>query len=1232
MVRLLYSIRSLCSLCSLGSLSLLCSLTHLPLPSCMQPLDRLDRLGRRRPPSALPGRCLHGKAADPFDALDKAFAQRKKADQELLVASHNIQGQADDPFTPIAHDSQPQKTASRKQHLAADPFVALAHSAKEQKHANREQLLAAELGSGPLGPAVRLPANDHHFIPPSSWLHGKPPDYDFQWLDYPDNPRQQRALPTGFDDMSEWEQQAQLWIVHAEYKLGTEWELADPGKHVAYYRKGTPFSPTAVIGILDRWRGRYWNPQQWRLARAIASNRYLRLPVLAAQASLRRQCLLARRRGEEYKMERYLGSTLDWKMRMQELQDTTGFTEADVKQWVWILQADAADNKLHRFLDSKCRKPLWLLNVIIAKDKNFRDRPAFARLLQYIRTSYVCVAMSPNDPADAAPASPPPRNLSDRHRGLPMTWAGFLRVLNRLARYCRERWPEALPMLADLAADYIQSYPPHSDGSVLTGLQARSAIFNESLRHFAKPTIARPLENREHGWAAQRRLLCLAAELDPPVVVDQGGYRAIREVLSGLEKNKQEARNAERTATSWPPYRRAVDGIDERRDPEDDLSRNVKAGMLANSAGYHHDTPDKILDAIGGSRPGELPTTQTRTVPRPAAPAPYGNHNFILLWAQQVQATRNAREAWIRFGAPPVDGMVRDVRVYAAMFEKLYAPVTQLPVPFLPGDNRVAFPVDDSNLSEFEIARLAPPTPQELYERMVMHDGIRPAGLCLTLLIRNARNKEDALRYLKDSPHAMWIGALAGPIMNASARGLATTSKLPYGVFHAWIHMLCARRKERIGGEGHNVTPFADAWEPGRRSLWTPRMGRMWQDFSIHEAVALTNAFQEHNPRLGGRAWVPWLAILRALSEGKSLYSVHGREFNMLKNVIAFLDTFDRTTTKLGLDIRAFELLCGMILRALRRVGFKKVDGVLVPRENIVSLKLVQVQVVRAHARAVTAFRGLADIGVTALPDGDESGSEPGTGSHEGEDGEAGVGSHHEDGEDEAGVGSHHEGGNDEAETSSRRDGHDETEASSHPDGGHEPSEAQDEPKDEADAWASGDELDEADGFQWQLANFAQFGVVGMPLYQYMRTLAVCGNEREMVRVMDWLLDGWTEGYLGPGVRSGHTRAFQFLARTIAYFAMVGRVVVAPGEIKRLQGRLDDLQRYEGCPWFWPDPDEMAQTRDVVEDLASISHFPHLRGIVRAEILDRDKEALRSARVLEERKERAAEVAAAAAP
>ncbi|KAL2023683.1 hypothetical protein VTK56DRAFT_1397 [Thermocarpiscus australiensis] len=910
----------------------------------------------------------------------------------------------------------------------------------------------------------------------------------------PTDELQLQALPKGFEEMSVEEQQEELWLVKSEGHLGAEWEIPEPGKHEAYHNDYPPYSPPKVLGMLLRWRARRWTPRQWRLARAIASNRSLRLPVLTAQAMLRRHALLARRRGVALKIERYLGGTKEWKARLDELAARTGITEADIKQWLWILSGETGDEKLQRFFKSNCRKPLFLLDILLAKDKMIQEPATFVALLKYVKENYIL--------------SPRPRDELDwyERKGTPlrrraMTWWHFLVFLYRLLWHCRESWPAAITLISRLVADYIESMSLKA-GPKLTATQARSLVLNKALSYFAWPARVRPYDHMEQNWAAQRHLLRLAASAEPPLVIDQNGYRSVRGVLLALSKTKGEAKNADRAAKTWPPYRRALDGIDERRLPEDDLSRSVKAGHLVREAGYNDETVDRALTVLGGSTFGQPPTVQTRSIPPPMYSGEQASLNIYAEWAAKVRATRNAREAWMMFENPPERGLVPTVQVYAEMFEKLYArPVTDSPT-IRPGDAKEVFPVYNGNLSAFEIARLTPPTPDELYDYMLLNK-IRPSGHCLVVLLRNAPSKMTALRYLRDSPYSRLITALRDRSSWKDGKSLQDLTLIPPHVFNAWIAMLCRIHTKRVRSDTIMGTRPGETEERERRTT------KISQGGSILEAIDLVSALQAKDIKSAKHDKLPWHTIMQALAGPKMLYSDLGPRFNVLETLATFSRVYERTTRSKGVDPVSFEALCLMIRKTLRLATFSDTDGQWIPREFITATAEIEKLLVRAHRHAVKAFRSLTSPVPADLGGGDEV----------------------------------------------------------------------------------YDEL-------WP--GLVRYYLSGRALYQYMMALACCGDQGEMVRLMDWVLDGWDQNYIREQARSPTHLDYHYIMRIITYFVEIGRQHVEPAEMERLRGRLESMRAERDCTWFWPEGlrVETRAISDAELDLGIIERWPRLRHLV----------------------------------
>ncbi|KAK3290641.1 uncharacterized protein B0H64DRAFT_368033 [Chaetomium fimeti] len=971
-----------------------------------------------------------------------------------------------DPFDILSQTAEGTERPSRKA-----PVASLSGVSEELRAGQRVDMFKIR----PLAPnhghemAATQMAGDRRSEP-------NPPEF----LHRPTDPAKLKALPTGFDDMTEREQQEELWVVQAEERLGREWELEDPGKHSPYTHDYPPYSPSKVIGMLHRWRNWAWTSQQWRLARAIAANRSLRFPVLTAQAFLRRHVLLARQRGVELKIERYLGSTEEWKARLADLENQTGISEADIKQWLWILSPSSGDVQIQRFLKSRCRKPIFLLQLLLARDRKIQEPATFLGLLKYLRENYV-LADRPQDELD---------HPTYKGQGRAVTWWHYIVFLYRLVWHCREGWPAAMPLLARLTADYIGTMRLDSKARAMTGYQARSLVLNKALQYFSWAARVRPIDHMEHNWAAQRHLLRLAATTEPPLVMDQNGYRAVRTVLIGLNKTKGEAKNADRTARTWPPYRRTLDGIDERRNPEDDLSRSAKAGLLVRAAGYSDDVVDRALSALGGSTFGEAPTIQTRSIPPPFFSGRLASQNIYSEWAAQLRATRNPREAWIVFEHPPEPGIRPTAQIYGEMFERLYARPATGSSAVRPGDVKEVFPVDNGSLSEFEIARLTPPSPEELYGHMLQQDKLQPTGFCLAVLIRNSSSIKTALRYLEDSPYKPYIDMLRAPTSQASTESTQALAKLPHIILNAWITMLC-----RIHTRERAAAGSTSADGHSHRSLETSRAE------SIPEAIAVASMYQARNAKAAQRDRLPWHTIMQALAGRKVLYSQMGAEFNALETLETFLKVYERTTAAKGIDPVAFEALCLVIRKTLRLTTFEKAEGgSMVPRPYMSGAAAIQTLLFRAHRRAVDAFAALT----SPLPA--------------------------ERGDDDDGGGSE---------------------------------------KAAVDAEGDAEEVEEADD-DGVTPGMLRYNVVGRPLHRYMAALACCGDDAEMVRVMDWLLDGWDRGYIREEAKTLHNLDYHYTMRTIAYFAEMGKELVEPAEMDRLRGRLENMRWDKGCTWFWP--------------------------------------------------------------
>ncbi|KAI8248609.1 hypothetical protein K4K53_000700 [Colletotrichum sp. SAR 10_77] len=209
----------------------------------------------------------------------------------------------------------------------------------------------------------------------------------------------------------------------------------------------------------------------------------------------------------------------------------------------------------------------------------------------------------------------------------------------------------------------------------------------------------KPYDRAICNWKAITALLSLSSGLPRPLIIERQSYRAIRQILLMLPKTVTERDTASALASSWPPYRILRDGMEEKANAEDYLSRVVKAGMMMQEAGYAKQPVDDVTDILGGRAPDGSPTVQTR------ANYPRRIHYDQAAWAALIRTTRNSQEAWAIFKNPPEANMEPNWQVYWELIVKIAAKPADLDHNNLPGDGREVSPFDDRNLTDFEKAR-----------------------------------------------------------------------------------------------------------------------------------------------------------------------------------------------------------------------------------------------------------------------------------------------------------------------------------------------------------------------------------------------------------------------------------------------------------------------------------------------------------------------------------------------
>ena len=528
-----------------------------------------------------------------------------------------------------------------------------------------------------------------------------------------------------------------------------------------------------------------------------------------------------------------------------------GITQEDLRTWTWILAVHNPDERAARFLSpdlagSSRPKPVFMLLQILQRNNAFIRGKTVAKLHEYINEHHVKARMAnPQLPFGAVR-----RSLDS---GLNMSPQTFVLTMRMLVHHYLRIWPSALPAVATLMSDYIKTIPhmaqvaakkraaenaTAADGSSAIedqSVQDRKVyadmcyVFNSGLDLFRQKAPVEPVFNMRYNWRAQRVLLAtsMSRDMPRPLLINRNGFRSIRHVMLALGKSPAERRVSMRMARSWPPYRRDWDGLDEQRRPKDDFSRSVQAGVMMHEAGYGDMDHDRALNVLGGMVPGESPTVQTRTLGPRIWKGPKANLNPFSEWAARVRATRDVNEAWRQFDGR--SGKIKpSAQVYTEMFRKLFAAPVERHHPaesasstatwphgkeLLPGDAREVYPVHDATLTPFERARISPPTVGQLYDRM-MAEGTRPVGECLAILIKNATNLADVMRYLYDSGmDEQTIGALRLP-------DSFTASPL-------------SRPSPAIPAREHKQKQYEDVWTSADKSLPVPSQAERVQSVPL---------------------------------------------------------------------------------------------------------------------------------------------------------------------------------------------------------------------------------------------------------------------------------------------------------------------------------------------------------------------------------------------------------------
>ncbi|KAG5928772.1 hypothetical protein E4U42_008027 [Claviceps africana] len=575
----------------------------------------------------------------------------------------------------------------------------------------------------------------------------------------------------------------------------------------------------AASHLLHKVLGRTEDVQGWK--RRIASLRNSKLPIVLLQEVI---CEEEFESNEPSDILPLLPTKDELDRNLEHLGLAASRGREALDYYIYVLRGRDDKERCQRFLEKRFFVPQFVFNFLVRPSANFIDT---GTLLAMIESCQMYL--------DATERAKMLAGIKVRNQGrgekvvsgqkLELDQANFDLIMRLLVVQCLRLEPRYIVMLADKAARHIEGMSSGTDNPRKLYLRQCKA-FNGCLQVFQPQrrfqTVQRSMPNT-YFWEAQRILLTMSAGLTKPLLISGAGFRAIRNVLSGLPKNYTEANSSARHAPGWPPYLQPGHGMDELSDPEDNWSRAVSAGMLMQEAGYSKDQLDTAVDVLQGMAADGAPTIQQRNV--------IDKGRRVGVWEASIRATRNAQEAWGRFRNPPGSERKPGLHEYAAMFEKLTMRDAEPESGVLPGDKALNFPTQhEANLTEFERARLSPPSVSELYRNMRLA-GIHPEGACLRTLVANAESLETAHQYLSDS----WGNREAVRNLMTEEPRAQLLRNVPLSLFAAYIRA-CLRVQEQKGnGQLMRAIRLSEARLQGDRSRWmTFVWGVILKDLSQH--------------------------------------------------------------------------------------------------------------------------------------------------------------------------------------------------------------------------------------------------------------------------------------------------------------------------------------------------------------------------------------------------------------
>ncbi|KAK2015404.1 hypothetical protein LZ32DRAFT_554423 [Colletotrichum eremochloae] len=611
------------------------------------------------------------------------------------------------------------------------------------------------------------------------------------------------------------------------------------------------------------------SPKRDRL-RSLAATKSTKLVTITAKHILRHVKQLDPRIGK------LLCSHEEWLAQLHPLV-SRGITAEDISYWAWILVPHDPDIRVARFMSRPCHKPTFILRHLLLKDTHMSSE-SFQALMEYCRRWY----SGPQTGHDVGKAF-------DLYLIIdPLLFNG---LAEELCFHASRIQPDALPEIADLSVAYIKGIT-RRDPDKAYRLQCQ--VFNSVLQAVSFPSTKSPYEQASQNWRAVTILLSMSSSLERPLIIEEESYRAIRHVLLALPKTASERDTASALSSSWPPYRILRDGMEEKAGTQQYLSRVVKAGLMMAECGYSRKETDVITDVLGGMAPDGSPTIQTRTN------YPRRLHAEQGMWAALIRTTRNAQEAWALFSNPPESGIRPTFEVYRELMLKLAAAPADPEHDNLPGDGREVFPFDDRNLSDFEKARISPPSLPQLIEHM-SNAGVAIRERTLAWLLRQASDVETALKYINHSSVSealkntlgQCLKEYQGPVTAPPTR-IPGSINLPHELLHAIVDIICRLQPNRTANTPYYLT----------QSKFYP----------IHYAIRLAQTGQK-SAHPSDQA--PWESIMLALGRPNIMVSSGAPQDNDLTVVKMALEVLEKAEERGALSLDMLDSFSQAVRKAV---------------------------------------------------------------------------------------------------------------------------------------------------------------------------------------------------------------------------------------------------------------------------------------------------------------------------